>query len=201
MNEHIADSAALYALGALDETERGEVDAHVAHCAACTELLAAAEADVTRIAACEPQHAPARKPRWNSALITIAGIAALLIIAVLPSAYLLRQNLSMHAAMANDAAAVARIASAPHRTVAFAGMPGTDARVVYGRTGSWYCIVVRGITAPLRVLWMHDGKQTMLGTARLHGDIATLYLPVSHPMLHLALSDGQHVVANAWLPF
>ena len=104
----------------------------------------------------------------------------------------------MHQAMLADADAMARVAANPHRSVAFAGR---DARVMYAPDGSWYVVVIRGVHAPLHVMWPHDGEQTMLGTAVPHGDVALLYLPKSHRMDQLALVEGGRVVGQAQLVF
>jgi len=72
---------------------------------------------------------------------------------------------------------------------------------MYAPDGSWYCIIIRGASAPLHVMWPHDGTQTMLGTAMPHGDIALLYLPKSHRMDQLSLMQDGHVVGQAQLVF
>jgi len=210
MSAHIGEDAALYALGLLEEHEMRAIDAHLAHCDACARLLAQAEADVTAIAAAQPQLAAPRwnvsaqeqfAPRatrawWNTPALSLA--AAAFVIALLPSGFLLQENLTMHAAMMENSAAIARVMSTPHRTVAFAG---ADAHVMYGKDGSWYVVVIRGATAPLRVMWPHDGKQTMLGTAVPRGDVAMLYLPQSHRMQQLTLESDGRVVGRVDLAF
>lgn len=218
--QHVEDLAALYALGALDEHERSTVERHVARCTTCAAALSQAAEDVTTLALAQPQHAPpaefdvritpianphnviplvprTRRTTWSPFL----AAAAALLIAILPSAYLWQENRAMHEAMVASADAMARVASSPHRTVAFTGMPGSDARVMYAPDGSWYCVIVRGARSALHVAWMHDGEQTMLGTAQRHGDVAFLYLPKSHRMDSLALMDGERVVGQAQLVF
>ena len=204
MTDHIGDDAALYALGMLDEREQHAVDAHVERCGACSRLLAQAYEDVAAMAAAQPQHeappafaAPVQKRRSRFQPV-FAALAAAIVIALLPSMYFYEQNQQMHQAMVAEASAMARIASSPHRAVDFAG---TTASVMYGPDGSWYCIIVRGAKKPMDVTWMHDGKQTMLGRAVPHGDVAVLYLPVSHRMDQLALVADDGVVAQARLVF
>lgn len=211
MNEHISESAALYALGLLEPPETDAIDAHVAACEACSQALAQAYDDVAAAASAQPQYAapasldarvgslwtPPKKHGWS--LRQLGAIAALLAIALLPTAYLLHQEQTMHRAMLADAGLFARMASSPHRMVAFTG--GADAKVVYGNDGSWYGVIVRGATRPLRLVWMHDGQRTMLGRVQSRGDLAMIYLPESHRMEHLALADGDRVVAEAKLAF
>jgi len=211
MNEHVSESAALYALGLLEPPETDAIDAHVAACEACSQALAQAYDDVAAAALAQPQYtapasldarvaslwAPPKKRGWS--LRQFAAIAAVLAIALLPTAYLLHREQTMHRAMLADAGLFARMASSPHRMVAFTG--GADAKVVYGNDGSWYGVIVRGATRPLRLVWMHDGQRTMLGQVQSRGDLAMIYLPESHRMEHLALADGDRVVAEAKLAF
>lgn len=206
MTDHLGELAALYALGILEPHEARAAEEHLLGCDACRRLLAQAQADVTAMAAAQPQfdppaqRAPAHAgPRLRLALPRMAlAFAAALVVMLLPVGYLLEENIAMHQAMAADTAAMARVATSPHRTVAFTG---TDAHVMYGPDGSWYCIVIRGVSAPLHVMWPHDGTQTMLGTAVPHGDVALLYLPKSHRMDQLTLMQGNRKVGQAQLVF
>ncbi|HVA33096.1 MAG TPA: zf-HC2 domain-containing protein [Candidatus Baltobacteraceae bacterium] len=220
MIDHIGDDAPLYALGALDDAERKAIDAHAATCPQCARLLGDAEDAVALAVAAQAVHPvpaelgdriaplargqvlalPWRPSRggWQVA----AAAAAALLIGLIPSAYLWQQNHAMHAAMVADAGALSTVANQPHRMAVFQTMgDGTSARVMYGRDGSWYVILVKGAKRALGVAWMHDGQQTMLGTASLHGDVAMLYLPRSHRMKQLALMDGTRVVAEAQLAY
>jgi len=213
---HIVDAADLYAIGALDDTERAAVERHVAGCEECARLLGAAEERVAILAAADTQHVPparlerrilaitrgtpASRPRRSFFVPALA--AAALIAGLLPSAYFWQQNQSMHAAMVAQADAMNRVASMPHRSVAFNGMSGgTAARVMYAPDGSWYVVLVRGASKALDVAWMHEGRRIVLGTAIPHGDVAMLYLPKSHRMDQLALMDGEQVVAEAQLGY
>jgi len=218
MTDHIGELAALYALGALNERERDDVERHVAGCHACIRLLAQAEDDVTVLAATEEQRvAPASlhsrvsavlvkepvrplrqvAPRWQGLL----AYAALFALAVVPTGYLAVQNLAMHNTIMAQSTIMADVASAPHKTVAFAGLSNGDAHVLYGPDGSWYFVVMRGVHKPLAVVWPHDGKEIPLGATQTRGDVAMLYLPKSHKMDQLALMDGDRIVAQAQLAY
>ena len=203
MIDHIGDNAALYALGMLDESESLAVLQHAASCDACSRLLAQAEDDVAAMAAAQTQLEPPAvlrplRPRvtrraWSAPAL---AFAAALVIALLPMGYLVNENRAMHDSVAY-ADAVERMVNSPHKQVAF---KGTDAMVMYGNDGSWYCIFARGAKA-FHVAWLHDGQQTMLGEMVTHGDVAMLYLPKSHKMNQLAImSDGQ-VLSTANLVF
>ncbi|MBV8154968.1 MAG: hypothetical protein JO029_15830 [Candidatus Eremiobacteraeota bacterium] len=210
--EHIGELAELYAIGALGESERRDVERHVAGCTACGQRLGEAEDDVAAMEAARLQHDPPEQlqRRVRAMLHRPAGqwsryapaVAAALILGLLPSAFFWEQNRTMHAAMEADSAAIGRVASTPHRSVAFSQMSdGSAASVMYGPDGSWYVVLVRGASRALSVAWMHDGQRTMLGTATPHGDVAMLYLPKSHRMNQLALMDGDRVVAQAQLAY
>jgi len=205
MTDHLGELAALYALGILEPNEQRSAEEHLTHCDACRRLLAQAEADVAAMAASQPQfeppatlRAPRTQVRRTPGPAMWLAVAAAVAIAVLPSGYLLEQNLAMRQSELMESQVMARLMTGPHRTVAFAG---TDARVMYAPDGSWYCIVIRGATAPFHVMWPHDGMQTMLGTAMPHGDIALLYLPKSHRMNQLSLMKDGQVVGQAQLVF
>jgi anti-sigma factor RsiW len=205
MTDHLGELAALYALGILEPHEERVAEQHLLSCDACRRLVAQAQADVTAMAAVQMQYDPpktARIPIERPALFTfprlLLAAAAALVIAILPVGYLLEQNNTMHQAMLADAQAMARVATNPHRSVAFSGV---DGHVMYGPDGSWYVIVIRGASAPLHVMWPHDGTKTMLGTAVPRGGVALLYLPKSHRMDQLTLMLDGREVGQAQLVF
>ncbi len=209
-SSHIDDEAALYALGALGDEERAAIDAHARSCSTCAALLGAAEEDVALAASMEPQHEapsllPARITRTldrNRVWQPFAALAAAFVIGLLPSVYLWHQNQTLHATMSAQTAAMQRVASAEHRMARFHGMNArSSASVMYAPDGSWYVVLVRDVSKSLEVAWMHDGEQTMLGTAVPHDGVAVLYLPRSHRMDQLALMDGARTVAVADLSY
>lgn len=215
--EHIGDRAELYALGAVDESERATIERHLLGCLSCAELVGSAERDVALIASMESRReAPSelagrinqmlqvnrastfpRGDRQPWALAT--ALAAALVLGLLPSAYLWSQNRALHGAMLAQSAAMERLAG-DHRSATFRAMYASPpAEVMYAPDGSWYFVVVRGASRPLAVAWMHDGERTMLGSAIPRGNLAMLYLPKSHRMDRLALMDGTRVIAEATL--
>jgi hypothetical protein len=206
---HVGEFAELYALGALDERERAAVETHLVACEPCTRLVGAAESHVALIASLEPRREapPALDRRVHSTLYAQriawrfpAAVAAALVVGLAPSLYLWGQERAMHRAMFATDSAMARLASAPHRTASFGASAGGPAgQVMYAPDGSWYVVVIRNATKALDVVWMHDGQRSMLGRAMPVGDVSALYLPKSHRMDTLALMDGDRVVAQATL--
>ncbi|HEY1682825.1 MAG TPA: zf-HC2 domain-containing protein [Candidatus Tumulicola sp.] len=217
--DHIEDRAALYALGALSDDERAAVDAHVRECSVCAQAVGEAENDVALMVASEPQdEAPAaldarigrllearpiesaRSRSYRPSWPYLAAVAAALVLGLLPSTYLWSANRSMDGTMVAQSDAMGRIAAMPHLTAHFKPTGSSaPADVMYAPDGSWYVVVVRGASKPLSVAWMHDGKQTMLGSAVPKGNVSMLYLPKSHRMDKLALMDGDRVVGEAAL--
>lgn len=213
--DHVADLAAPYALGALSDDERATFEAHVRKCASCAALAGAAERDVALVASMEARHpAPpelagrvvralgpdvtrlTHRPQ-RSAWLTGAFAAALLV-GLLPSLYLWQENRTLHSAMAVQSEVMERIAAGPHLNAAFRSAPGSPpATVTYAPDGSWYLIVVHDASKALGVVWMHEGRHTMLGKTTQRGSVAMLYLPKSHRMDRLALMDGPRIVAQA----
>ena len=138
MTDHLGELAALYALGnprtARSARGRGTL-------ARLRRMPALARASASRryrdgggTAAVRSDRCNARRRAQRRAYrVTLPrmalAFAAALVIMLLPVGYLLEENLSMHQAMASDTAAMARVATSPHRTVAFSG---TDAHVMYG---------------------------------------------------------------------
>ncbi len=208
--DHIGESAALYALGALDEPTRNAIDSHAAGCAPCRRLLGAAEENVTRMVEVEPKREPPAallrfrtpSPPARAAWPAWGALAAALLLGFLPSAYFWKQNQAMRDAIAANADVMSRLAGTSVRSARFTSMTGgVSARVMYAPDGSWYVVLVHGASGDLDVAWMHDGTRTLLGTTQPHGDVAMLYLPKSHPMNQLALVDGPRVVAEAQLAY
>lgn len=216
---HFEEEAALYALGLLDADETTRLEAHVRECRQCAQAVGRAEADLTAMASAETQRrAPAELElriartlgvadapvtrRRPSVRFLAAAVAAAFVIGMIPAAYFWQQNRTMENALVAENGALNRVAQAPHRVAAFASPNGGDvARVMYGRDGSWYFVMIPHASKPLQLAWMHDGQKTMLGDAMPHGDMATLYLPRSHRMDRLALMDGPTVVAEAQLTY
>ena len=219
---HVEELAPLYALGLLDSRETARLEEHLRDCPRCAESVGRAEADAAVIAAAESQRAAPlalelrieRTLRRDDAESTApathrpsvrflaAAVAAAFALGMIPAAYFWEANRSLQNALVADSAVMNQLSEAPHRVATFLSPQGNGmAKVMYADDGSWYLVMVPEATKPVRVAWMHDGRQTMLGEAMPHGRMAMLYLPRSHRMDRLALMDGPTVVAEAQLSY
>lgn len=216
MIEHIDELAELYALGSLDDVERARVERHVATCRPCAGRLSDAEETVAALAQAEPLHeapeglrgrltdsiAPPRRQdliarSWPAAL------AAVLLLALIPAWLVVDRTRTAMVAMRQDEEALARVAAAPFQRAQFMSSPNRpmDAKVLYGKRGDWYYVVVMHPKPGMQVAYVHDGKMEMLGAVAMHGASGTLYLPVNHKMDELALLQDGAVVGHAHLAY
>jgi hypothetical protein len=215
VTEHIDELAELYALGSLDDLERLRVERHVSQCTVCASRLHEAEETVTAVAEAQPLHSPPprlrgrllqsieRAPRRSAWRTWPAAVAAVLILALIPTWIAVDRSRTAQVAMQQDERALAMLASAPFHRAQFmspANRP-MDAKVLYGMRGDWYYVVIMHPKPGMQVAYMHDGKMEMLGNIALHGESGTLYLPVNHKMEQLALLQGHTVVGAAHLVY
>jgi len=205
--KHIDDDAALYALGALDESERRRIDGHVAVCATCAGALAEAERAVTDAIEADPPYepSPALRARLSASLdaarpgraATVPrawlAIAAAFAILALPIGFLTRGSM----APPGDA----HFADASFRMMK-PGSVAASAHVTYAKSGDFYAVMVKHPMRPLQVAYVHpDGTMETIGTVQTRGDVGVAIMPIDHKMRELALVDGGTVVAEADLAF
>lgn len=216
MTEHIDELAELYALGSLDDLERVRVERHVSECAICAMRLNEAEETVTAVAESQPLHAapaalrarllrsiePSPRPRaaWRT---WPAAVAAVLILALIPTWVAVDRSRNAQIAMSQDERALAMLASSPFHRAQFMSPSKRpmDAKVLYGMRGDWYYVVIMHPKPGMQVAYVHDGKMEMLGHVAMHGESGTLYLPVNHKMEQLALLQGNTLVGAAHLVY
>lgn len=215
MIDHIGDFAELYALGSLDDAERAQVERHAATCATCAQRVSEAEEIVAGIAQEMPRHEPparlerrlkhalrneraASQIRWFP-----AALAAAVLLAIVPVWFALNPARTASVAMRQDEEALARIAAAPFARADFtsAQQRPMNAKVLYGKRGDWYYVIVMHPKPGMQVAYVHDGKMEMLGKVAMHGESGSLYLPVNHKMQELALLEDGAVVAHAYLAY
>lgn len=175
---HVAESAELYALGALDLQEQARVEAHVRECEQCRAALGDAEYVVAALAeslaAVEPP--PLRKPAprlpsfWLGALAGAAAVAAFL----LPGWLTFSRN-----AQQNDLA-LSSVVQSHFNHVAFAPVrPGAPAgKVLFARSGGWLYVIVHHPAAGLTVrLEPRFSAARDAGALVAGGENATLFVP------------------------
>ncbi len=218
MSEHLAESAELYAVGALEDRERREVEKHVSRCVPCALRLSQAQETVAALAAAQPQHEPPERLHGRlresveSKRSTVAhhwwpvgfALAAAFALALIPTWVAVDRSRLAVQNMRQDERALARIAAAPafDRSVFMSPRRRPmNAKVLYGPGGDWYYVVVMHPASDMQVAYVHDGRMEMLGAIAVHGESGTLYLPIRHKMERLALLRGHTVVADARLVY
>lgn len=206
-HDHIDEFAELYALGALNDSERSSVDAHVRVCESCAKRLGEAE---WLIAQAIPEREPPRQldrrvhaaftGRSPRTLRLASLIAAAFVLGLLPGMLF---ALLYHPATAFDAdrdRAIGAMVTSHFVHAQFkpliAGAP--KAKVLYGRTGHWRFFVAQTRTA-YSVVAVSGGNSSRLGVLHVQGDAAELFVPDNTARTFLLL-DGSRPVARVSLP-
>jgi len=197
MTAHIGESAELYALGALDDDERAQVDAHVRRCDVCAARLGEAE---RTIAAMEDSGATAsrRVRAWRFP----AGVAAAaFVLGLVPSAWFWSAGQHANAYDADRESAVAAIVSSHFSHAPFQPLaPGAPkAKLLYARNGRWvYAVAQTG--KPLLLKAQAGGAEVPLGTLRVLGRSAELFVRDAGRARSFVLNDGRRDVERVTLP-
>jgi len=167
-DDHIGESADLYALGHLDDRETARIERHARDCDLCAARLGEAEAAVllliesggvpaARPASLDRRMRFARPPSATAAWI--GAVAAAFAIGLLPWSIVMTHRPpeapSQQAAI--DAMLAGHFAHAP-----LAGLrPGApSAKVIYAREGGWIYVLVAPGSAPLDVATVSGGTTT-----------------------------------------
>lgn len=190
-DNHIGESAELYAIGALDPAERAAVDAHITHCTECLRRVGEAEETVlaleraNSIEETTPGVRPARRFARRSVawVLPLAAAAAFILGLLFP-----------RPAPQNDSAMLAMIRS--HFSHAqFAGS-GPDAKVLYARDRSWYYVIVVG-SRRYGVYGVRDGRSARLGVTQSRGKTSELFVRSSTRYDRLELRDSGTTIDTA----
>jgi hypothetical protein len=161
--EHIGEAAELYAIGALDSSERAAVDAHIAHCAEC--LRRVGEAEETVLALERANYVEKTAPGVRAARLFARRSVTWLLPLTAAAAFILGL-LFPRPVPQNDVATLAMIGS--HFSHAqFAGS-GPAAKVLYARDRSWYYVIVVG-SRRYDVYGVRNGLSVRLGTTQPRG--------------------------------
>lgn len=200
---HIAESAELYALGALSSEEQAQVEAHVRDCADCRNALADAEYVVATLSESVPliESAVARKPRVGIprfALGALAGLAAALLV-MLPG--LLSYTRVAHQ---NDLVLSSVVQSHFNHVPLVPVRAGAPVgKVLYARSGGWLYVIVHDPPPGAAVrLEYHNGAVVSAGSLSSTGENATLFVPYPRPLpVDVVLTEGGQPIARAAVVF
>ncbi|HEY6326480.1 MAG TPA: zf-HC2 domain-containing protein [Candidatus Cybelea sp.] len=188
---HIDDSAELYAVGALDERERAEVDAHVAECPECLRRLGEAEETVLaleRVNIAEPADRsvsvmPIRPRGFAAWWLAVAAAAAFILGFVVP-----------HGTPRSGDATLAMIGS--HFSHAQFTGKGPAAKVIYARDRSWYYVIVAG-GGRYEVYGIGNGRDVDLGSTQPQGATSELFARVATPFGRIELRANGAAIETA----
>jgi hypothetical protein len=164
-DDHIGESAELYALGELDELEAARVERHARACTVCATRLGEAEATVLQlveaggVAATVPE-ALDRRVRFgtpaSSTRAWLAAVAAAFVLGLLPWGWTMTQPRSNDAAQpAIDAMLAGHFVHAPLLPLQ-AGAP--PAKVIYAREGGWIYVLVGAGSSSLDIATVSGGR-------------------------------------------
>jgi hypothetical protein len=189
---HIDLEAELYALGMLEDAERGRIDAHIAACTACAVLMGQAEGVVATLIDSTQRRHPERRPnRWLMATAAAFAIA---------TAGLLGQNVVLHGALSGDGALLATMVNSHFNHMQFETAAGVEipAKAIYERHGRWYEILAAG-TPEWRVVFVRpDGSRDPAGVQFAHRGVASIaYVTPVGTVRSIDLEDADgHVVGS-----
>lgn len=199
-NAHLEEDAELYALGALPDAERAAAEAHVAECEVCARRVG--EAAETVSALVRPQLPSPQLDRRVHAIFARRGgvralyplVAAVLLVALLPTGLFWQRDRDLRASDAVNRRAVAAMIGSHflHSQFVRAAADAPPAKAIFARNGAWlYVIAVTD-----RDLTLSDGSR-VLGKLSGTGNERALF--VEHPPASksLVLSDGSRVLARA----
>lgn len=197
-DDHVGESAELYALGELDDLESARVERHARTCEPCARRLGEAEETVLQLV--ESGEMPAQRPAPLDRRIRfaqpasrtpawIAAVAAAFVIGLLPWGVTVTQRPAAGTSQAAiDAMLAGHFAHAPFAPLR-AGVP--SAKVVYAREGGWLYVLVAAGREPLDVATIATGHSTVVATLAPSGATRAAFIKVpDHPESVELLSAG-----------
>jgi hypothetical protein len=188
---HLDDDAELYALGLTGRERDAEIEAHLAQCEPCRERVIAAEAAAASLAATlPPMPAATQRRTWWPTLATAAAL-----VFGFTAGY---EGIAAHTAssqLARTDGALAVIASSHFGHTTLTSDPGTVAKAIYARDGSWCYVLVSGAPRGAHVV-LYSGSATRDAGELDPGTPATLFVhDPGRPKEIAVIADG-HVVAH-----
>ena len=223
---HIGEAAELYALGALEPTERARVELHVATCVACERALGVAATTVTalddafiaqdepparlgaRIAASAvalaqtPTPLP-RTPRTPFRAALIATAAAVLLGAGIGGGALAERAFSQRLE-ARESAVLATLATSHfnHTALRARSAGAAPSKVLYARDGSWLYVVIASAACRCRVVAQLARGVVDLGPPEARAGTSWLFTRIAGRPRSVRLLDAAgNVVADAALTY
>lgn len=203
MNAHVGEAAELYALGALDDRERAQVEAHAAQCDACATALGSAESTVAALITERAPSAPLDRrmrsafmprPAWQT--WSPLAAAAIVLAIVLPLWF------TRPASPPSNADAIVAMTNSHFTHSQFGALAASapKAKVIYARTGAWWYVIAQTNRA-YTVAVVENGKLRRIGTLHANGNAAQLYVAHPPPARMVLLLDGGTPVARATLQY
>ena len=175
LEQHVDESAELYAAGALDELESARVRQHVAACTDCARRVGEAEqAVLALIEADESLEAPpeldrrihASFSRRTNVLPWIAAVAAAFVLGLLPWTLTMQQQRDAAQLASRQQLAMVSMLNSHFLHAPFVpvttGAPA--AKVIYARDGAWMYVLVAPGAGSLDVVAISGGKRTDVAT-------------------------------------
>ena len=205
---HIDESAELYALGMLSESESQQVLAHARECPACRDLLQRAQHVVGALSEAVPQYEPSdalrerllRRPKRNRLQRGWywfgAGLAAGLVAAALA---LSPGRLTITNPPSSDELALTTIVQSHFNHVSFrpqaSGAP--QAKALYGKHLEWVYVIVHAPPRGVQVHLDQSGSSQNAGSLVIGAQIGTLFISRPRKFTDLTLVLDGKVLARA----
>jgi len=202
---HIGEAAELYALGLLSQNEAASIDDHARGCERCAQRLGEAEAVVA--ATIRPRDVPpalglrvarlrSRPDRTFERAAALA--AAVLVLALLPF-FIFWQSMRSHrdTEAMQQRAALAMVGSHFLHTPFTKLTPDAPmAKAIFARNGRWIYVVAQS-NEPLEVVAAAGASRLQLGTLKVTGNVAQLFVEPSRQARFVLLMQGDRTLARA----
>jgi hypothetical protein len=208
-DQHLDESAELYALGGLGELERARAERHLRTCDECAVRVGRAEAAVLRMIESDAGDAPAiatralpftTKPRaWTAALVAAALVAGLLPFG-LTTALTSMQNERVQSERQSALTAMlsGHFSHAPFISRE-AGAPA--AKVVYAREGGWVYVIAAPGKDALTITVTRGTLQSSAGSLAPDAGVRSAFIPVAGRVDSVDLVQAGRTIASAHLVY